>query len=57
MTFVLQARAELVPSLSTAGLTADLACFEATILIRQGFEVVDIESDPVWRTTHMQRRL
>ncbi len=24
---------------------------------RQGFEVVDIESDPVWRTTHMQRRL
>ncbi|WHT77693.1 hypothetical protein QMY54_02459 [Pseudomonas rhodesiae] len=31
MTFVLQTRAELVPPLSTAGLTADLACFEATI--------------------------
>ena len=25
--------------------------------IRQGFEVVDVEADPVWRTTHMQRSL
>jgi len=24
---------------------------------RQGFEVVDIESDPVWQTTHLQRQL
>lgn len=24
---------------------------------RQGFTVVDIEADPVWQTTHMQRRL
>ncbi|MBK5548176.1 GNAT family N-acetyltransferase [Pseudomonas sp. TH04] len=24
---------------------------------RQGFEVVDVEADPVWRTTHMQRHL
>jgi GNAT superfamily N-acetyltransferase len=25
--------------------------------VRQGFEVVDVEADPVWRTTHMQRHL
>ncbi|WDU63904.1 GNAT family N-acetyltransferase [Pseudomonas poae] len=25
--------------------------------VRQGFEVVDVEADPVWRTTHMQRQL
>ena len=25
--------------------------------LRQGFEVVDVEADPVWRTTHMQRCL
>lgn len=25
--------------------------------VRQGFEVVDVEADPVWQTTHMQRRL
>ncbi|MGF6097698.1 N-acetyltransferase family protein [Pseudomonas sp. 18175] len=25
--------------------------------VRQGFEVVDVEEDPVWQTTHMQRRL
>jgi len=25
--------------------------------VRQGFEVVDVEADPVWRTTHMQRSL
>ena len=25
--------------------------------VRQGFEVVDVEEDPVWRTTHMQRLL
>jgi GNAT superfamily N-acetyltransferase len=24
---------------------------------RQGFEIVDVEDDPVWRTTHMQRYL
>lgn len=24
---------------------------------RQGFEIVDIEADPVWQTTHMQRYL
>lgn len=24
---------------------------------RQGFEVIDVEADPVWQTTHMQRRL
>ena len=24
---------------------------------RQGFEVIDVEDDPVWQTTHMQRRL
>ncbi|QHF45936.1 GNAT family N-acetyltransferase [Pseudomonas sp. S35] len=24
---------------------------------RQGFEIVDVEDDPVWRTTHMQRHL
>jgi GNAT superfamily N-acetyltransferase len=24
---------------------------------RQGFEVVDVEADPVWRTTHMHRLL
>lgn len=24
---------------------------------RQGFEIIDIEADPVWQTTHMQRRL
>ncbi len=24
---------------------------------RQGFEIIDIEADPVWRTTHMQRYL
>lgn len=24
---------------------------------RQGFAVVDIETDPVWQTTHMERRL
>lgn len=24
---------------------------------KQGFEVVDVEADPVWRTTHMQRGL
>jgi GNAT superfamily N-acetyltransferase len=23
--------------------------------LRQGFEVVDVDTDPVWRTTHMQR--
>lgn len=23
---------------------------------RQGFEVIDVEADPVWQTTHMQRR-
>lgn len=147
LTFVLQARAELFPPLSAAGLPADLASFEATYLQgggqfmivrnagtivaaigylpydgrfpqlnyqglntvevvrlyvlpafrgfglasrlyraleaqaradevqmmylhthpflpgaidfwrRQGFEVVDIESDPVWQTTHMQRQL
>nr|WP_202978048.1 GNAT family N-acetyltransferase [Pseudomonas nabeulensis] len=25
--------------------------------MRQGFEVVDVEADPVWQTTHMQRPL
>lgn len=25
--------------------------------LRQGFEVVDVDTDPVWRTTHMQRIL
>ncbi|MBK5478349.1 MULTISPECIES: GNAT family N-acetyltransferase [unclassified Pseudomonas] len=25
--------------------------------LRQGFEVVDVDADPVWRTTHMQRTL
>ncbi|MDR9879263.1 GNAT family N-acetyltransferase [Pseudomonas allii] len=25
--------------------------------VRQGFEVVDVEADPAWRTTHMQRSL
>ncbi len=25
--------------------------------LRQGFEIIDIEAEPVWRTTHMQRRL
>ncbi|KAF2411020.1 GNAT family N-acetyltransferase [Pseudomonas antarctica] len=25
--------------------------------LRQGFEIVDVEADPVWRTTHMQRHL
>lgn len=25
--------------------------------VRQGFDVVDVEADPVWQTTHMQRRL
>ena len=25
--------------------------------LRQGFEVVDVDADPVWRTTHMQRAL
>ncbi|WP_405121407.1 GNAT family N-acetyltransferase [Pseudomonas petroselini] len=25
--------------------------------VRQGFEVVDVEADPVWRTTHMHRAL
>ena len=25
--------------------------------LRQGFEVVDVDADPVWRTTHMQRIL
>ncbi|WP_426178255.1 GNAT family N-acetyltransferase [Pseudomonas sp. TWRC1-2] len=25
--------------------------------LRQGFEIVDVEADPVWRTTHMQRSL
>ncbi|AZE68212.1 acetyltransferase [Pseudomonas synxantha] len=25
--------------------------------IRQGFEVVDVEADPVWQTTHMHRSL
>jgi GNAT superfamily N-acetyltransferase len=25
--------------------------------LRQGFEIIDIEADPVWQTTHMQRRL
>ena len=25
--------------------------------VRQGFEVVDVEEDPVWQTTHMQRLL
>ena len=25
--------------------------------VRQGFEVVDVEQDPVWQTTHMQRCL
>ena len=25
--------------------------------LRQGFEIVDIEADPVWRTTHMHRSL
>ncbi|WNJ83610.1 GNAT family N-acetyltransferase [Pseudomonas canadensis] len=25
--------------------------------LRQGFEVVDVDTDPVWRTTHMQRTL
>ncbi|MFL1542553.1 GNAT family N-acetyltransferase [Pseudomonas sp. O39] len=25
--------------------------------VRQGFEVVDVEADSVWRTTHMQRHL
>ena len=25
--------------------------------LRQGFEVVDVDTDPVWRTTHMQRAL
>ncbi|WP_431700362.1 GNAT family N-acetyltransferase [Pseudomonas sp. BR20] len=25
--------------------------------IRQGFEVVDVEADPVWQTTHMHRPL
>ncbi|AYF49928.1 GNAT family N-acetyltransferase [Pseudomonas fluorescens] len=25
--------------------------------LRQGFEVVDVDVDPVWRTTHMQRTL
>jgi GNAT superfamily N-acetyltransferase len=24
---------------------------------KQGFEIVDVESDPVWRTTHMQHAL
>lgn len=24
---------------------------------RQGFHIVDIETDPVWRTTHMEQRL
>ena len=24
---------------------------------RQGFEIVDVEADPVWQTTHMQRSL
>nr|WP_256659256.1 GNAT family N-acetyltransferase [Pseudomonas sp. KBW05] len=23
--------------------------------LRQGFEVIDVEADPVWQTTHMQR--
>jgi len=25
--------------------------------IRQGFDVVDVEADPVWQTTHMHRPL
>ncbi|PQZ85287.1 MULTISPECIES: GNAT family N-acetyltransferase [Pseudomonas] len=25
--------------------------------VRQGFEVVDVEADPVWQTTHMERQL
>ena len=25
--------------------------------LRQGFEIVDVEADPVWQTTHMQRHL
>ncbi|MFL1550428.1 GNAT family N-acetyltransferase [Pseudomonas sp. D47] len=25
--------------------------------LRQGFEIVDVEADPVWQTTHMQRYL
>ncbi|CRM28689.1 MULTISPECIES: GNAT family N-acetyltransferase [Pseudomonas] len=25
--------------------------------VRQGFEVVDVDADPVWQTTHMQRLL
>lgn len=25
--------------------------------LRQGFAVVDVEADPVWQTTHMQRFL
>lgn len=25
--------------------------------LRQGFEIVDVEDDPVWQTTHMQRHL
>ncbi len=25
--------------------------------LRQGFEVVDVDADPVWRTTHMQHTL
>ena len=25
--------------------------------LRQGLEIIDIEADPVWQTTHMQRRL
>jgi GNAT superfamily N-acetyltransferase len=25
--------------------------------LRQGFEVVDVDADPVWHTTHMQRTL
>ncbi|MCF5723749.1 GNAT family N-acetyltransferase [Pseudomonas syringae] len=25
--------------------------------VRQGFDVVDVEADPVWQTTHMQRLL
>lgn len=25
--------------------------------LRQGFEIVDVEADPVWRTTHMHRHL
>jgi GNAT superfamily N-acetyltransferase len=25
--------------------------------VRQGFEIIDIEADPVWQTTHMQQRV